>query len=357
MQNRKLVAVSLGLLLGLAAFTVRPAQVSAAQSGVCVNKAVSTLGGTWEKRAHSTLFRSETSSAVLDNRIYIAGGLAGVSNFYTEITRSFAVYDTSTDSWKDLAPLPEALHHIALASAHGAVYMTGGYSALDFIANRKTAWRYDPATDKWSAVADMPGPRAAHSMTAINDTLYLVGGVTAASTQLWTYDPVADKWDTHHAPMPTAREHAASANVDGKLYIMAGETPNSDGTGNETYAKLAIVESYDPATDKWSKAADMPTARSSVTAAVIDGKIHVVSGENVADNCVFPQHEVYDPKTDQWSTMIDLATPRHGAVSEVINGRWYVIDGALKPGFLTIAALSNTVEVFIPANANSTATS
>ena len=90
----------------------------------------------------------------------------------------------------------------------------------------------------------------------------------------------------------------------------------------------------------------MPTPRASATSGVLDGKIHVTSGEDVPDNCVFAQHEVYDPQTDQWSTMADMGTPRHSAVSGVIGGLWYLVDGATKPGIPTITALSNKVDVF-----------
>lgn len=316
----------------------------------CANQSTTptTAGGSWEKRAPAPLHRSETAAATLDGKIYIAGGLAGPTNFFTGISVSFEVYDPAADSWKELAAIPKALHHISLASARGRIYMFGGYTALDFIANTRDTWAYDPQQDSWSKAADMPAPRAAATVTTINDRIYLVGGVTAASSQLWTYDPVADKWDTQHAPMPTAREHLTSAVVDGKLYVIGGEVPNPDGTGNETYKRLATVEMYDPAADQWTALASMPTPRSSITSAVLNGQIHVVSGENVQDSCVFAQHEVYDPKSNTWSAMVDLATPRHGAVSGVVDGKWYVIDGATVPGLLTISALSNTVEVFIP---------
>jgi N-acetylneuraminic acid mutarotase len=315
----------------------------------CKNPVPVTMpSGTWEPRTPPALFRSETSAAVLDGKIYIAGGLAGKSTFYTEITTSFEVYNPATNAWKALAPLPKALHHMAIAGARGRIYMTGGYTALDFIANNKSAWAYDPVVDSWSAIADLPAPRAAHTLAVIDDTLYLVGGITSASPALWTYDPVADKWNTKHAPMPTAREHTSSAVVDGKLYVIGGETPNSDGTGRETYQTLSAIESYDPATDKWSSLTDAPTARSSITAGVLDGKIHVVSGENHKDNCVFANHEVYDPKTDTWTQAAELTTARHGAVSGVIENRWYVIGGATNPGLLTIASLSQAAEVFVP---------
>ncbi len=340
-----------GIFVGLVvllAFLPGSAPASAASSGVCDHPVPGTAGGSWEKRTSAPLFRSESSAAVLDGKIYIAGGLAGKTSFYTEITRSFEVYDPAADSWKELSPLPRALHHVALASAHGHVYLTGGYSALDFVPNTKNTWAYDPATDSWAAIADLPAPRAAHSMATVNDVIYLVGGVTSASTALWSYDPTTDKWDTHHQPMPTAREHLAVAVLDGKLYAVGGETPNSNGSGTETYQRLGALEVYDPAADSWTALAAMPTPRSSITAAALSGLIHVVSGENTQDNCVFVQHEVYDPKTDKWGALADMGSPRHSAVSGVVANRWYTIDGAAKPGFLTITSLSNTVEVFSP---------
>src|SRR5579864_3458607 len=146
------------------------------QAGVCptTSTVTKTDGGTWEARTSPALHRSETAATVLDDKIYVAGGLAGASVFYTEITLSFAVYDPATDSWKDLAPIPMALHHVALASLNGQLFLTGGYTALDFIPNSKKGWRYDPKADSWTPIADLPMPRAAHNMIALGDKIYLV---------------------------------------------------------------------------------------------------------------------------------------------------------------------------------------
>lgn len=345
MSRSKLIRLATLLVVTAGFLVARPRPIQAAP-GACAEPSAVTTGGTWDKRTSAPLYRSETSAATLDSKIYVAGGLAGQTSFFTEITRSFEAYDTAADSWQELAPLPQALHHVALASANGHIYLIGGYTALDFVANMNKAWAYDPKANSWSPIADLPAPRAAHTMTTLGDKIYLVGGVTAASTALWIYEPTTDRWDAHHKPMPTAREHLISVAFENKLYVIGGETPNSDGSGNETYQRVTANEVYDPAADSWTTLSPTPTARSSSTAAVLDGKIHVVGGENVQDTCVFAQHEVYDPKTDQWTTDSDLPTPRHGVVSGVVDNRWYTIAGATKPGYLTITALTNTVEVF-----------
>ena len=347
------VQINLIVFMSLAVFCLAftaPEAVSAqtTANGVCVTSTANSVGGTWESRAATLSHRAETTSAVLDDKLYIAGGLAGPSNFFTGITTSFEVYDPILDQWKELAPIPKPLHHAAIVGANGHIYLTGGYTALNFIANVTSAWAYDPQTNTWATIADLPGPRAAHTMAAINSIIYLVGGITSASTALWSYDPVADKWNTQHQPMPTGREHTTSAVVDGKLYVIGGEVPNPNGGGAETYMRLNTNEVYDPVADQWKTLAPMPIPESDITSGIIDGKIHVASGENNQDSCVFAQHEVYDPKTDQWSAMADMLTPRHGAVSGVIGGKWYLVDGATKPGIPTISTLTNKVEVFTP---------
>jgi N-acetylneuraminic acid mutarotase len=321
-----------------------------AQNIVCENPTQASIQphGQWQSRAPMPIFRAEIASTTLDGKIYVVGGLAGKSTMMSEISAAFEAYDAASDSWQALAPLPKALHHIALAAIDEHIYLTGGYDSLNLVSTIRSAWAYDVKADTWTAIADLPAPRAAHTMAAIDGKLYLVGGITAQSTALWSYDPAADKWITKLAPMPTEREHLASVVLDDKLYVLGGEEPNKDGSGNETYVRLATLEVYDPATDTWAALHDMPTPRSSITAGVLNGLIHVVGGENVEKNCVYAQHEVYDPAKDSWVQYPVLATPRHGPISGVIDGSWYVIGGATIPAYMTIMSLSATSEVFVP---------
>ena len=119
------------------------------------------------------------------------------------------------------------------------------------------------------------------------------------------------------ANMPTARYHAGSAVVDGKIYAIGGSLVNKEVT--------AIVEEYDPATDTWTRKADMPTARHGWAAAV-DGIIYAISGWD-GDRCV-PTVEAYNPATDTWTRKTDIPTPRNVSAFAVVNGIIYAIAGA-----------------------------
>ena len=74
------------------------------------------------------------------------------------------------------------------------------------------------------------------------------------------YDPATDGW-SRKTDMPTARSFAGTAVVDGKIYAMGG---SAGARLNEP--ALAVVEMYDPATDTWTRKADMPAPRTDLTA-------------------------------------------------------------------------------------------
>ncbi|NIS66255.1 MAG: galactose oxidase, partial [Gemmatimonadales bacterium] len=58
--------------------------------------------------------------------------------------------------------------------------------------------------------------------------------------------------------------------LDGKIHAVAGRTLDR--------VTSALHEVYDPATDSWSDAAPLPTARDHFAIAVVDGRIHVIGG-------------------------------------------------------------------------------
>src|SRR4029453_18914128 len=108
------------------------------------------VGGTWSQAASLPSPRSEVASAVLDGRLYIAGGFGSPG---ARILDEFVVYDPATDAWTNLAPLPEGRHHAALTALDGRLYLTGG--GVEGFAPRANTWAYDPATNRWTALAPM----------------------------------------------------------------------------------------------------------------------------------------------------------------------------------------------------------
>ena len=72
------------------------------------------------------------------------------------------------------------------------------------------------------------------------------------------------------APMPTARQEVAAAALDGRVFVIGGFGENAD--------PVAVVEAYDPATDRWETRAPLPAPTHHAAAAVVGGRLFVVGG-------------------------------------------------------------------------------
>lgn len=297
-------------------------------------------GGTWGVGTNIPTARAETSAAVLDGKLYLAGG---IQNGWGGLT-SMEVFDPTTNSWNEDAALPMALHHVGFIGAAHRLYLIGGYDDITKMVQAQPdiskGWYYDPATHQWTAIADMPAPRAAHAIVNIDDRLYIVAGTGVGAQAVWVYDPQTDRWDTSaKGQLPTPREHVSAFVVDGKIYVIGGRWK---------FVNSPAVEVYDPATDTWEKRQNMPVPTSGYMGAILNGKIHIFSGENVEINCIIAAHQVYDPATDQWTLLGNLPTLRHGGGSVVIDGHWYTVGGSTKVGGQADSTISDINAYFDP---------
>jgi N-acetylneuraminic acid mutarotase len=112
--------------------------------------------------------------------------------------------------------------------------------------------------------------------------------------------------------MPTARSGLGVAVVDGKIYAIGG---------NNYLTYYDVNEMYDPDSNTWVTKASMPTARSNFGIAVVDNKIYVIGGGETKIN------EAYDPQTDTWETKTPMNIGRSGLSANVVDGKIYVIGG------------------------------
>ena len=58
---------------------------------------------------------------------------------------------------------------------------------------------------------------------------------------------------------------------------------------------IATVEIYDPATDSWSRGADMPTPRADLTVNEVEGKLYAIGGTRHVGIEALGTVEEYDP--------------------------------------------------------------
>jgi N-acetylneuraminic acid mutarotase len=138
--------------------------------------------------------------------------------------------------------------------------------------------------------------------------------------------------------MKVARDHAVGGAMGGKLYVIGGrDRPVYD---------LTEIEEFDPATGQWTTRAPMPSGRSGGAGAALGGKFYVFGGEgnNGVPTGIFPQTEAFDPATNAWTKFADMPLPRHSQVAIASGGKIYLPGGAVKRGGSDITGKGDAFE-------------
>ncbi len=243
-------------------------------------------------------------------------------------------YNPTTNQWTVLAPSPTKSAYAVGAVINGQFYMVGGCSYDGDCRVNVTGIMqiYNPTTNTWSAGPSMPTASYDAASAVINGKLYVVGGdigcppCTNVPT-LEIYDPVASTWTTG-APMPNALIGARGAAVGGKLYVVGGAygswpTPTSSFASN--------VSIYDPISNTWTQSASsIPVPVWGSSAVVMDGLVYVIGGIGTSQTSVTAV-QVYNPAADTWTSLTPLDTARDSGVASVISGVIYLAGGE-EPG-------------------------
>ena len=195
----------------------------------------------WSLAAPMPFPAGACSSAVINGKIYVAGGIVGeVAGSYNGYnTNATAVYDPAVNTWTRLAPIPVGMNHTASATDGTKLYLFGGRSIGNDPDNGyNTVQIYDPASNTWVSSSD-PG-----------STL---------------------------APLPQARgAMGKAAYYNGEFYMMGGETVSGAGaTAGHVYNRMDI---YNVVSNTWRLGTPMPTARHGIYPALRGNRVYVAGG-------------------------------------------------------------------------------
>jgi hypothetical protein len=307
---------------GLPSATVEPSPTSLAST--------EGAGQVWIELPRMPFRRSEMPAVVLDDRIYVAGGLGNPGSdrgalVYPEAqSRALEVFDVQTGTWEKLADMPGGRHHLQVTALDGRLYVLGGSGICPAACGfQNTLWVYDPQADTWQELPPMPVDLSAGAAVGLQGQIYLLGGVPGDGQSLLRFDPASSEWE-NRAHLNQPREHVAAVAYGGQIYVFGGRWKTD----------LASMENYDPAADTWTAGPDMRTARAGHAAAVVGDLIYVLGGETIlsAQETVVETVEIYDPAANRWIGSFDLPTGLHGVGAAGIEGRLYVLGGSTQAG-------------------------
>lgn len=156
----------------------------------------------------------------------------------------------------------------------------------------------------------------------VTDSTSQVSNVLGAPVRIAAYP-----WTSRLAG-PTAREYAAAAALDGKVYLVGGQLTN---TGTTPGPATGVLDIYDPATNTWSAGPPMPTARMGLTLTAYNGKLYAIGGRTDGFNTsAVGTVEEYNPGTGLWTARNSMPTRRfHAAASPALTpfGNLIVVAG------------------------------
>jgi N-acetylneuraminic acid mutarotase len=183
-----------------------------------------------------------------------------------------------------------------------------------------------PPAAAWSTKAAMPQAKSGAAGAVLNGRLYVVGGNTDGT--MFSYDPTSNNWSPEPTFPGAYRAYAGAAAVGGKLYVVGGcESQPSSGPDCRIGTTNKLME-FDPGTGAWTAKTPMPTARLHMAAAAIDGKLYVAGGIGACPPCTpTTAVEVYDPSTDSWTAKTPMPGGRVQPYVGVIGGRLYLAGG------------------------------
>jgi hypothetical protein len=215
-------------------------------------------------------------AAAVDGRMYVIGGeIDGASTGRPEIFVAHTwVHDPAVGGWVQRAPMPTARSGGGKAVIDGKIYVAGGRPP-----GGHAFEVYDPATDTWEKLPDMPTQRNHLAMVAINGKIIVAGGrfgpgaMSERTDAVEIYDPATRSW-TRGAPLPASVGGITGAAHAGCMFVFGGEGERTHvlGLTPTTYA-------YDPRADRWTRLPDLPIGVHGLKgSAVIDGRIFLPGG-------------------------------------------------------------------------------
>jgi N-acetylneuraminic acid mutarotase len=275
--------------------------------------------------------RMEAQGAAANGKLYVFGGFHTVN---LHATRRVDAYDPVTNSWARVADLPEALTHSAVAVDGHRIYLIGGFVGNHPGPSTRHVWIYDTIANTWSAGPSLPADRGAGAAVILDRHLHFFGGGTRVAGVVDIVDQGSHyvlaldggtRW-TSSMPIPNPRNHLAGAALGGKIYAIGGQHHRNEVTGD-----LSEVDAYNPATNTWTRVADLPSPRGHISTStfVLNKRIFVIGGTLRGDTNGLPAADVtaYDPRTNTWQQLTALPAGRKSPVADVIGQQIVVATG------------------------------
>lgn len=287
--------------------------------------------GAWRSGPDAPYAVQEIYPALHDGAIWIAGGFSPQTLGATD--RVIAL-DVAREAWVERPKLPTRSHHVHLASLDGTLYAIGGF--LGGLTGVR--WICTPRVlrlggENWVEAAPLPKPIGEAVPVVHAGRIHLIGGRSPVGEANADWDDQGDvgdhfvlasdasQWE-RAAPLPMARNSAASASFGEAIHVISGRTVANGQT--------PAHHIYDAREDRWRDGPPFPEPRGGLAAAVLGTRIICGGGEIFEPASVGDALYAYDDASE-WQRFERMPVPRHGHGFVVANDALYALGGAQRP--------------------------
>jgi len=303
---------------------------------------------TWSSKAPLPIPRTDLALASLGGNLYAIGGYSG-----STLAR-LDQYAPDANTWTQKASLLSARREFAAGVMNDKIYVACGMAWTDpnAVTYVMTTEEYDPVADRWSARAQCPMPQAFNSVygnvhiagAAVNGRLYALVYNTNinSAAAMYEFDPLANAWTTK-SPPPFSYATYAATELGGQLYLAASGNLGGGGPPATNFAR------YDPATDTWVIRASLFGIWGSALASA-NGKVYALGGVGATRSgagAASANVNEYDPVTDKWTAAGRFGSARHSAGASLLGHDLYVAGGAVPASGYGLQPVAN-LEIGVP---------
>lgn len=126
--------------------------------------------------------------AVLDNKLYIIGGVQGP---HKQVVDSCFCYSVNTNSWTNISRLSQPRFNFSLIGVEGRLYAIGGEYERIVMSSVEV---YDVISARWEFAANLPQPAARPACTTAMNRIFVCLWKPLETTEIYEYIPRKDEW-------------------------------------------------------------------------------------------------------------------------------------------------------------------
>lgn len=174
------------------------------------------------------------------------------------------IYSQTAFTWTPLTPMPEPVSNNALTSAYsGDTLCIYSFAGIDTTKSpngiHSKGFKYNTITQQWTELPPLPqGPtRIAAAASTINNKIYIIGGYHVfenfneeSLNYVHVFDPETNTFLPDAAPIPTRiDDHVQAVWRDSLIFVITGWSQNTN---------VANVQIFNPALNEWTAGTSLP---------------------------------------------------------------------------------------------------